>query len=562
MGLDGIKTLFGNAAELLRGDSTTSALPDASKKDEKATGNSSNDDYAVQAVTKRFVESQNAHRLIAANPSESPFVQTDFNQTFSPKAVILPLKAGVKNASYEELSRRTVQTTLEQNGIHPSNIEMEEIMALPQNQRIDLNESFGKNWKVIHVPGLMPSPAKVKDINGQEVFGYKMTLSPQWQAGIMSDYKQVCGELSKSENINRKAVVDMNMTERLNEMVKIAWEKGCISDEVKKQLGSLTPEELAGAFAAGGVVGIVGTTEAGGAVLGPAGLVITGAYTAKQMMTFSSIADDCAKATNRQQLSEPAKEFGAFLGNLSKDGVLALVGMAGGMTAPRVIPQVEEALTNKVGNVKQILKDSLPKLDEPRLATANGAPIETTNIKPTSKTALENNEPLKITTIDENGKPSGTRFRDDYESHVKQREFTKASQKTGVSGAHDINEFEKYGVKLGVVQTKESINIISKTPHPTVKGIYKIEYQMPKLDAKGQPTGLWRNKVFPKTVYDPAVISDKQMAEWGRQAFADAVQKNAVELNGKWHGQSPNGLEFEGYVDQSTKAVRTFYPLF
>lgn len=95
----------------------------------------------------------------------------------------------------------------------------------------------------------------------------------------------------------------------------------------------------------------------------------------------------------------------------------------------------------------------------------------------------------KIVTVDSNGQPSGTRFRDDYEAHVKQREFSKASQKTGVSGAHGMSEFEKYAIKPGAAQTKDSINIVSKTPHPTVKGIYKIEYQMPKLDIRSQPTG-------------------------------------------------------------------------
>lgn len=117
----------------------------------------------------------------------------------------------------------------------------------------------------------MPAPAKYKDINGRQVFGYGFKLSPQWQADVLNDYKQVRGELAKPENINRKAVIDMKMTERLNETVKIAWEKGYISDEVKNQLGSLTPEELAGAFAIGGVIGIIATTEAGAAALGPIG---------------------------------------------------------------------------------------------------------------------------------------------------------------------------------------------------------------------------------------------------------------------------------------------------
>ena len=412
----------------------------------------------------------------------------------------------------------------------------------------------------------MPAPGKFKDINGREAFGYKMGLAPQFQAEVIRDYQQIKAELAKPENVNRKAVMDLDMTERLNTMVKIAWEKGYISDEVKKQLGSLTPEELAGAFTIGGVIGIVGTTEAGAAALGPVGAGIGLAYTFKQMAEFDHIADGCAKAVNRQQLDQPAKEFGAFLGALSKDGVLALVGMAGGLTAPRTMPRLEEALTTKVGNVKQILKDGIPKLNEPVLATPNGAPVKQTSIKP-AKTALENNEPLKIVTVDENGNPSGTRFRDDYESHIKEREFSKPSQKSGVNGAHNLDELEQYAIKPGTVQTKDSINIISKTPHPTVKGIYKIEYQMPKLDVKGQPTGLWRNKsganLFEKTVYDPKVISDAQMAQWGREAFADAVKNGFTGQKREWIGTSSNGLRMQGYIDdKGSNAVRTFFPIF
>lgn len=52
-----------------------------------------------------------------------------------------------------------------------------------------------------------------------------------------------------------------------------------------------------------------------------------------------------------------------------------MVGAAGGAFAPKVMPQVEEVLANKVGNVKQILKDGLPKLQEPKLAAPNSAPM-------------------------------------------------------------------------------------------------------------------------------------------------------------------------------------------
>lgn len=169
----------------------------------------------------------------------------------------------------------------------------------------------------------------------------------------------------------------------------------------------------------------------------------------------------------------------------------------------------------------------------------------------------------KIVTVDSNGQPSGTRFRDDYEAHVKTRDYSKASQKTGVSGAHEMSEFEKYAVKPGAAQTKDSINIVSKTPHPTIKGIFKIEYQMPKLDIGSQPTGTWRNwkgtTPFTKTVYDSSVISDAQMAQWGREAFAEAQAAGRVGSR-EWTGYTPSGLKIHGYLDsQGTNAVRGFF---
>lgn len=174
----------------------------------------------------------------------------------------------------------------------------------------------------------------------------------------------------------------------------------------------------------------------------------------------------------------------------------------------------------------------------------------------------------KIVTVDSNGNPSGTRFRSDYEDHIKNRDFSNPSQKNGVSGAHNIDEFEIFDVSVNPLLTKESIKITGRIPHPTVKGIYNIEYEMPKLNGQLQVTG-WRldkGKPFVKTVYDPSVISDRQMAQWGREAFADAMQKNPVKsgaTNIRWRGTASNGLEFQGYADtKGTDSVRTFFPIF
>ncbi len=273
-------------------------------------------------------------------------------------------------------------------------------------------------------------------------------------------------------------------------------------------------------------------------------------------MDFAKITDKMAAANSREQLDQPARELGEFLGAIPKDAILAAVGTLGGITTSKALPAVEKALTKQTAKIKQ----STPRFDEPILVTPEGIKVKM------PKTPLEKiSEPKKIVSVDSNGKPSGTRFRDDYQSHIKERDFSKTSRRSGVNGSHNMKELEQYDIAINPTLTKDSIKILNKTPHPTIKGIYKIEYQMPRLDSKLQPNG-WRFKdktnPFVKTVYDSSVISDKQMAQWGREAFADAIQQNAVQSNGKWSGKTANGLKYEGYIDQVSKAVRTFYPVF
>lgn len=157
----------------------------------------------------------------------------------------------------------------------------------------------------------------------------------------------------------------------------------------------------------------------------------------------------------------------------------------------------------------------------------------------------------KTASIDSNGNPSGTRFRSDYEDHIKFREI-KSSAKNGISGCHNLLEFLK---EVG------KINIIKITKHPTINGVYKYEYQMPKLDVTGTPIpNQWRAKMFPKTVYDPRKISDSQMAQWGREAYAEAVNSGKVDVTrGEWSGTASNGAKFFGHLDKETGAVRTFF---
>ena len=56
------------------------------------------------------------------------------------------------------------------------------------------------------------------------------------------------------------------------------------------------------------------------------------------------------------------------------------------------------------------------------------------------------------------------------EAHIKYTDLT-VPRKRGIGGAHNVDEF-----------LKNDIQIVSRKPHPDIKGIEIIEYQLPKLD--------------------------------------------------------------------------------
>ena len=241
--------------------------------------------------------------------------------------------------------------------------------------------------------------------------------------------------------------------------------------------------------------------------------------------------------------------------------------VTGGLFGARSVVNAEIAAPNSaVNKLDDIFKNNTPK-QQAEMVTPNGFRVRIPDTEKPLQTADDLNS--KIVTVDGKGNPSGTRFRSDYEDHIKQRDYSNPSQKSGVNGAHNLSEFEQFDISINPAVTRNSIKIISKTPHPTVKGIYNIEYEMPKLDSKLQVTG-WRldsGKPFVKTVYDPNVISDGQMMQWGREAFADAMKKtpaiSRTNANLKWEGTASNGLKFKGFVDtKGSEAVRTFFPSF
>lgn len=61
----------------------------------------------------------------------------------------------------------------------------------------------------------------------------------------------------------------------------------------------------------------------------------------------------------------------------------------------------------------------------------------------------------------------------------------------------------------------------------------------------------------PKTLYDPNVISDELIFQWG----LEAIQQGVIQPDGRSViGKAPNGLRFKGYLDTNGN-VTNFFPM-
>lgn len=143
-------------------------------------------------------------------------------------------------------------------------------------------------------------------------------------------------------------------------------------------------------------------------------------------------------------------------------------------------------------------------------------------------------------------------FKPGYDEHlVKVIDIVRKKGK-GVVGGHNLKNFEKAFKEKGW-NLEECI--ISKKKHPSIEGVYEIEYGLPKLDMEGKLIpGELKNVSHPKTVYDPNIISDEQMIKWGEEAM-----KNGKVVGRERIGVSSNGLQFRGFIDDSGE-ITNFFP--
>ncbi|WP_052737871.1 EndoU domain-containing protein [Bacillus sp. SA1-12] len=144
-------------------------------------------------------------------------------------------------------------------------------------------------------------------------------------------------------------------------------------------------------------------------------------------------------------------------------------------------------------------------------------------------------------------------FKSGYEKHLVEVIDVVRKKGKGIVGGHNLKNFEKAFKDQGW-DIDECI--ISKRKHPSIEGVYEIEYGFPKKDMEGKIIpGELKKVSHPKTVYDPNIISDEQMIKWGEEAM-----KNGTVDGREITGVSSNGLQFKGFIDESGE-VTNFFPI-
>jgi len=111
----------------------------------------------------------------------------------------------------------------------------------------------------------------------------------------------------------------------------------------------------------------------------------------------------------------------------------------------------------------------------------------------------------------------------------------------GLVGCHNELNFKNQITSKG-----GRIQVITETPS-SVSGVKEIKYKVLKNDGSGGFIGDPNTKEFTKTIYDPAVIPQSKMKEYGYNAFKNAMDNNTFHLTKRTFTVTVNGRTIEGY---------------
>ena len=142
--------------------------------------------------------------------------------------------------------------------------------------------------------------------------------------------------------------------------------------------------------------------------------------------------------------------------------------------------------------------------------------------------------------------PEGTYNNTNLPNHLRNFE---GINRSGVRGTHRLDIFNQ-------VVKDEGLEIISKIEHPDIKGIYNIQYKVPKQDGSGD----FRAKPQKKTVYDPAIHSDDKILELGQRAAAQGMEKAIAEGNRQFI-ENVEGIDFLVSINLNTREITNTHPI-
>lgn len=267
---------------------------------------------------------------------------------------------------------------------------------------------------------------------------------------------------------------------------------------------------------------------------------------------FKEIKDNYNKVFSGIASYAEAQEFGRNVA-IALEAVSVVIGVGAGVKAA----QLSSKLSSAAGSVFKMVTGS----------KAVGEGLEWI-----TKVTKETAEEIRVSLERKFGKGTGKVdiiIGQKAIDHIIKGEGLVRGTRPRVIGAHNMDEFynilkadaEKLGLKV-------SDYIVGKPEaHPTIDGVYEIEYQIPKinnkgeliLDENGKPQFRKANDI--KTVFDPKVISNEKVIDWAKQAMEEGVKANRVGTKNEVYGVAKNGLKFVGYVDES-EGYKTIYPVF
>ncbi|MGP6070951.1 DUF637 domain-containing protein, partial [Pseudomonas aeruginosa] len=144
--------------------------------------------------------------------------------------------------------------------------------------------------------------------------------------------------------------------------------------------------------------------------------------------------------------------------------------------------------------------------------------------------------------------PEGMSFNPNIKNHLSN--FDGLTQKSGISGTHNLDAFNQ-------AATTNGVKVLSETP-TSVAGITTVRYQIPAYDRAGNIVG-FKDKIFPKTVYDPKIFTDQGILDLGQQAAAGGY-KDALSKGLSQYDSVAGGITFRVYLDKFTGTVTNFHP--